>query len=133
MRGMGKIMGGAGTLPRDCWISDVSDGGARLHDAVALDHEVVLGTSTLRRIGRHVGQAVTVTVVGGHRLRDRIVGRVSLEKIKDYEGSVIVEPFVLDKNLTNVAFAVSKLSGVWPDATVSVEVSINSALIVTWP
>jgi FtsX-like permease family len=39
------------------------------------DHEVVLGTSTLRRIGRHVGQAVTVTVVGGRRLRDRIVGR----------------------------------------------------------
>ncbi len=39
------------------------------------DHEIVLGTSTLRRIGRHVGQAVTVTVIGGRRLRDRIVGR----------------------------------------------------------
>src|SRR6185369_16184293 len=38
-------------------------------------HEVVLGTSTLRRIGRHVGQAVTVTVVGGRRQVDRIVGR----------------------------------------------------------
>jgi len=38
-------------------------------------HEIVLGTSTLGRIGRHVGQAVTVTVIGGRRLRDRIVGR----------------------------------------------------------
>jgi putative ABC transport system permease protein len=38
-------------------------------------HEIVLGTSTLRRIGRHVGQAVTVTVIDGRRLRDRIVGR----------------------------------------------------------
>jgi hypothetical protein len=37
-------------------------------------HEIVLGTSTLRRIGRHVGQTVTVTV-SGHRLRERIVGR----------------------------------------------------------
>ncbi len=38
------------------------------------DHEIVLGTSTLRRIGRHVGQMVTVTV-SGHRFLDRIVGR----------------------------------------------------------
>ena len=36
--------------------------------------EVVLGTSTLRQIGRHVGQTVTVTV-NGHPLRQRIVGR----------------------------------------------------------
>jgi ABC-type lipoprotein release transport system permease subunit len=36
--------------------------------------EIVLGTSTLRQIGRHVGQWVTVTV-SGHRLRERIVGR----------------------------------------------------------
>jgi ABC-type lipoprotein release transport system permease subunit len=37
-------------------------------------HEIVLGTSTLRRIGRHVGQMVTMTV-SGRRLRERIVGR----------------------------------------------------------
>ena len=37
-------------------------------------HEVVLGTSTLRRLGLHVGQPVTVTV-SGHPMRDRIVGR----------------------------------------------------------
>jgi hypothetical protein len=36
--------------------------------------EIVLGTSTLRQIGRHVGQMVTVTV-NGHPLRARIVGR----------------------------------------------------------
>src|SRR5262249_36249040 len=36
--------------------------------------EIVLGTATLRQIGRHVGQVVTVTV-NGHRLRARIVGR----------------------------------------------------------
>ena len=38
------------------------------------DSEIVLGTSTLRQIGRHVGQTVTVTV-NGHPLRARIVGR----------------------------------------------------------
>ena len=36
--------------------------------------EIVLGTSTLRQIGRHVGQTVTVTV-NGHPVRQRIVGR----------------------------------------------------------
>jgi hypothetical protein len=36
--------------------------------------EIVLGTSTLRQIGRHVGQSVTVTV-NGHPLHERIVGR----------------------------------------------------------
>lgn len=29
--GMAKIRANAGTLPRDCWVSDVSDGGVRLH------------------------------------------------------------------------------------------------------
>lgn len=38
------------------------------------DHEIVLGTSVLRRIGRHVGQSVTVTV-NGHQMVDRIVGQ----------------------------------------------------------
>jgi hypothetical protein len=37
-------------------------------------HQIVLGTSTLRRLGLQVGDPVTVTA-GGHRLRDRIVGR----------------------------------------------------------
>jgi len=30
-RGLAKIQTGAGSLPRDCWISDISDGGVRLH------------------------------------------------------------------------------------------------------
>jgi len=38
------------------------------------EQEIVLGTSTLRQIGRHVGQTVTVTV-SGRTLRERIVGR----------------------------------------------------------
>lgn len=37
-------------------------------------HEIVLGTSTLRQIGGHVGQTITVTV-NGHQLREQIVGR----------------------------------------------------------
>lgn len=37
-------------------------------------HEIVLGTSTLRQIRRHVGQTVTVTV-SRRQLRERIVGR----------------------------------------------------------
>jgi hypothetical protein len=37
-------------------------------------HELVLGTSTLRRLGLRVGEPVTVTI-GGLRIRDRIVGR----------------------------------------------------------
>lgn len=31
VRGLAKIQAGTGSLPRDCWISDVSDGGVRLH------------------------------------------------------------------------------------------------------
>ena len=42
MRGMGKILGGAGALPRDCWISDVSDGGARLHSEADVPDEFAL-------------------------------------------------------------------------------------------
>jgi len=37
-------------------------------------HEIVLGTSTLRQIGRHVGQTVAVTI-DDHPLRKQIVGR----------------------------------------------------------
>ena len=40
------------------------------------DYEIVLGTSTLRQIGRHVGEQVTVTV-NGHLVREHIVGRAA--------------------------------------------------------
>ena len=29
--GLAKIQTGTGSLPRDCWVSDISDGGVRLH------------------------------------------------------------------------------------------------------
>jgi hypothetical protein len=29
--GLAKIQLGTGSLPRDCWVSNISDGGARLH------------------------------------------------------------------------------------------------------
>src|SRR5215213_8245777 len=31
VRGLAKIQTGSGSLPRDCWITDISDGGVRLH------------------------------------------------------------------------------------------------------
>ena len=53
MRGLGKIQFAAGSLLRDCWISDISDGGVRLHaEGVAIPDEFVLtlpGLSGQRR------------------------------------------------------------------------------------
>jgi hypothetical protein len=51
VRGLGKILTGAGSLPRDCWISDVSDGGARLHSEGAVPDEfvLILPRATVRR------------------------------------------------------------------------------------
>jgi hypothetical protein len=40
------------------------------------EREIVLGTSTIRQIGRTIGQTVTV-IVGGRRRVDRIVGRAA--------------------------------------------------------
>lgn len=41
--GPAKIQAHAGTLPRDCWVSDVSDGGVRLHaEHVEIPAEFVL-------------------------------------------------------------------------------------------
>jgi hypothetical protein len=43
MRGLAKIQLATGSLPRDCWISDVSDGGVRLHaEGVAVPDEFIL-------------------------------------------------------------------------------------------
>ncbi len=42
MRGLGKIQLGTGSLPRDCWVSDVSDGGARLHAEFEVPDEFIL-------------------------------------------------------------------------------------------
>lgn len=42
MRGLAKIQFGAGALPRDCWISDISDGGVRLHTEIDVPDEFML-------------------------------------------------------------------------------------------
>ena len=43
VRGLAKILTGTGALPRDCWVSDISDGGVRLHaESVAVPDEFVL-------------------------------------------------------------------------------------------
>jgi len=73
MRGMGKILGGAGALPRDCWISDVSDGGARLHSEADVPDEFVLalpqgGRRECRvvwRLGHEAGVAFTDSFMPG--------------------------------------------------------------------
>jgi hypothetical protein len=50
MRGLAKIQFGTGSLPRDCWVSDVSDGGVRLHaEGVAVPDEFILMLGTGRR------------------------------------------------------------------------------------
>jgi PilZ domain len=42
LRGLGKLQLGTGSLPRDCWISDLSDGGVRLHSEVDVPDEFTL-------------------------------------------------------------------------------------------
>ena len=42
MRGIAKIQLGTGSLPRDCWLSDVSDGGVRLHAEFEIPDEFTL-------------------------------------------------------------------------------------------
>jgi hypothetical protein len=50
MRGLAKLQFGTGSLPRDCWVSDLSDGGVRLHaEGVAVPDEFILMLSSGRR------------------------------------------------------------------------------------
>lgn len=49
MRGLAKIQLGTGSFPRDCWISDISDGGARLHCEFDVPDEFVLVLPNGRR------------------------------------------------------------------------------------
>ena len=73
MRGMGKILGGTGSLPRDCWISDISDGGARLHSEADIPDEFVLalpqgGRRECRvvwRLGHEAGVSLTDSFMPG--------------------------------------------------------------------
>ena len=62
--GIAKIQPHAGALPRDCWVSDVSDGGVRLHS----EHVEVPEQFTLLFPG------------AGHRPREcRVVWRLGYE------------------------------------------------------
>ena len=51
MRGPAQIQFGAGSLPRDCWISDISDGGVRMHSEfeVPAEFTLLLANRTLKR------------------------------------------------------------------------------------
>jgi len=50
MRGLAKIVFGTGSLPRDCWVSDISDGGVRLHaEGVPVPDEFMLMLPAGRR------------------------------------------------------------------------------------
>ncbi len=42
VRGLAKIQSGTGSLMRDCWVSDVSDGGVRLHAEFDVPDEFTL-------------------------------------------------------------------------------------------
>ena len=49
MRGLAKIQTATGSLPRDCWISDISDGGVRLHAEIDVPEEFILVLPAGRR------------------------------------------------------------------------------------
>ena len=69
MRGMGKILGGAGSLPRDCWITDISDGGARLHSEGDIPNEFALilpdGSRRECRVAWRLGHEAGVSFADG--------------------------------------------------------------------
>jgi hypothetical protein len=48
MRGLAKILA-TGSLQRDCWITDISDGGVRLHAEVDVPEEFTLVLPSGRR------------------------------------------------------------------------------------
>jgi hypothetical protein len=72
-RGMAKILGGTGSLARECWISDISDGGARLHAEADVPDEfaLVLPGGSRRecrvvwRLGHEAGVAFTDGITPG--------------------------------------------------------------------
>ena len=74
-------------------------------------HQIVLGTSTLRRLGLQVGDPVTVTV-GGHRLRDRIVGRAVFPNF----GQGLFTPTDLGDGAETTAAVMQPADGAGPEA-----------------
>jgi hypothetical protein len=73
VRGMAKIVGSAGSLARECWISDISDSGARLHSEAGVPEEFALvlpggGRRECRvvwRLGHEAGVAFTDGFIPG--------------------------------------------------------------------
>jgi len=67
-RGAGKILGAAGSLPRQCWITDVSESGARLHSEADIPDEFALVLPSGKRECRVVwrlGNEAGVTFTDG--------------------------------------------------------------------
>jgi len=68
-----------------------ADSGYLTRRLVDVAQDVIINERRLRYQRRHLRRAHHRAGVEVEPLRDRIVGRVSLDKIKDFEGSVIVE------------------------------------------
>ena len=71
-----KIQFGTGSLPRDCWISDISDGGVRLHSEIDVPDEFILVLPAGRRdcrvvwrLGHEVGAEFIDAAVPGFARR----------------------------------------------------------------
>jgi hypothetical protein len=72
-RGMAKIMPAPGALARDCWITDISDGGARLHSEADIPGEFALvfpdgvrrDCRVMWRLGHEAGVQFTDAFVPG--------------------------------------------------------------------
>jgi hypothetical protein len=73
--------------------------------------QIVLGTSTLRRLGLQVGNPVTVTV-GRRRLRDRIVGRAVFPNF----GQGLFTPTDLGEGAETTAAVMQPADGAGPEA-----------------
>jgi hypothetical protein len=73
--------------------------------------QIVLGTSTLRRLGLRVGDPVTVTV-GRRRLRDRIVGRAVFPNF----GQGLFTPTDLGEGAETTAAVIQPADGAGPEA-----------------
>jgi hypothetical protein len=67
--GVGTILGAAGSLPRECWITDMSESGARLHSEADVPDEFALvlpsGNQRECRVVWRLGNEAGVTFTDG--------------------------------------------------------------------
>ena len=74
VRGLAKILTGAGSLPRDCWISDISDGGVRLHaERMDVPDEFILVLPAVNGGRRECRVAWRL----GHEIGAEFIGRIT--------------------------------------------------------